>query len=295
MKFGKLTSEYLHHLDLSLPPDHPNTNGVLKRGSHKLQVYVGCAKWGRPEWVNLIYPSGTKSTNFLDEYVKNFNAIEMNTTFYKIKKSDVESWVDKAPKGFKFSPKFNRSITHIKRINEDSQRYTDYFLDCCHAFGDNLGASFLQLPENFAGKYLERLTEYISKLPEDFPLFVELRHESWFNDQSIFDETFAMLAEYGKGAVITDVAGRRDVLHQRLTVPGAFIRFNGYGLIESDYKRMDDWVERIKDWSEKGLEEVYFYVHQENEAHTPITADYFIKKVNAFCGVDVKRPNFMNK
>jgi len=293
MKFGKPTAEELPDLNFSLPKDHTDNKKILKSDSSKLSVYTGCAKWGRKEWVGLIYPKGTSSKNFLSEYVKHFNAIELNTTFYTVKKSSVESWKEQAPEGFKFSPKVGRSISHIKRLKDDAKRYTDYFLDCAFAFGDNLGASFLQMPENFAGKYLDRLTNYIEILPKDFQLFVELRHESWFSDKSIFDELSHVLIENNKGLVITDVALRRDVLHQRLTIPQAFIRFNGYGLVDSDYKRMDDWADRIKTWSDNGLEEVYFYAHQENESHTPPTCDYFIKRVNEKCGLSLKRPQFI--
>jgi len=295
MKFGKLPLENLDKIDLSLPEDHPQTKVTLKQASPVIapRVYVGCAKWGRKEWVDFLYPKGTSDKQFLDEYVKHFNAIEMNTTFYSIKKENVKKWAAKAPDGFKFSPKFNRSITHIKRLNEDSQRYTDYFIDCTLAFEDKLGYSFLQLPENYTGKYLDRLDEYLSKLPADFPLCVEFRHAGWFSDSKLFDETFEVLASHHVGAVITDVAGRRDVLHQRLTIPAAFIRFNGYGLHDSDYKRLDEWADRINIWINLGLHEVYFYVHQENEKHTPIIADYFIEQINKRQPLNLPRLQFI--
>lgn len=294
MKFGKVAQSELESLDLSLPPDHPETSTILNKSEKvKTKVYVGCAKWGRKEWVDLIYPPGTKDKDFLDEYVKNFNAIEMNTTFYSIKKNSVEDWVSRAPVGFKFSPKVNRSITHIKRLNEDAKRYTDYFINTSLLFGQHLGSVFLQLPENFTGKYLDRVADYLEVIPEDYPLFIEMRHESWFSDETASDELFNLLKEKGIGSVITDVAGRRDVLHQRLTTNKAFIRFNGYGLGPTDFKRLDDWASRIKQWMEQGLEEVYFYAHQENEAHTPKTADYFIERINSLTDLKLQRPNFL--
>jgi len=297
MKFGKLSPKELESVDLKLPEDHHQTTEVLaQKGSKgKSKVYVGCAKWGRKEWVNLIYPKGTKDKNFLDEYVKNFNGIEMNTTFYSIKKTNVESWAARAPEGFKFCPKVSRNISHIKRINEDSKRYTDYFLDAALGFGDKLGPSFLQLPESFSGKYLERLRDYLKDLPDDYQLFVELRHTDWFTDQQVFDETFAMLEEVGVGAVITDVAGRRDVLHQRLSIPSAFVRFNGYNLIQSDYDRLDEWVQRAKSWIDQGIDELHFYAHQEDETNTPKTCDYFIEQLNEVCDFDLQRPSFLEQ
>ncbi|MEX2335725.1 MAG: DUF72 domain-containing protein [Fulvivirga sp.] len=296
MKFGKpLSNEELESIDLGLPADHPDTTKMLGGKRNNPRIIIGCAKWGRKEWIGLIYPEKTKEKDFLDHYVQNFNGIEMNTTFYNIKKENVESWASRAPEGFKFSPKFSRNISHLKRLNEDAQGFTDYFLEAASGFGDKLGPSFLQMPDNFSGKYVERLASYLKSIPEDFPVFVELRHTDWFTDNAIYDETFSMLQEYGKGAVITDVATRRDVLHQRLSIPKAFIRFNGYDFHPSDYKRLDDWVERAKTWIDNGLEELYFYAHQEDETYSPATCDYFIENLNKACGLNMERPNLSAK
>ena len=86
----------------------------------------------------------------------------------------------------------------------------------------------------------------------------------------------------GLGFAITDVALRRDVLHMCLTNQTAFIRFNGYGLHQSDYKRLDEWIARLKLWREAGIEKVYFFMHQANEEHTPVLVNYFSKKTK--CG-----------
>lgn len=292
MKYGKVFPNELDGIDLSLPPDHIDTSRTLSGKRTDLKVHVGCAKWGIKEWVGQIYPTGTKDKAFLDHYVKNFNGIEMNTTFYSIRKENVENWAGRAPEGFKFSPKFSRSISHLKRL-KGAEYFTEEFLNAAMAFGENLGPSFLQLPDNFGGHHLESFRQYIERIPEDFPMFVELRHTDWFTDPVVFDETFSMMAEQKRGVVITDVAGRRDVLHMRLTVPRVFIRFNGYNLHPTDYKRLDEWIERVKSWIENGLEELYFFAHQQDETNTPVTCDYFIKKINEACGLNIKRPEFI--
>ena len=55
-----------------------------------------------------------------------------------------------------------------------------------------------------------------------------------------------ILERLKKGTVITDTAGRRDCLHMKLTSADIFIRFVGNSLHESDYQRIDDWVEASK-------------------------------------------------
>jgi uncharacterized protein YecE (DUF72 family) len=103
-----------------------------------------------------------------------------------------------------------------------------------------------------------------------------------------------MMTENNKCVVITDTAGRRDCIHQRLTNNLAFIRFNGYDLHQSDYTRIDQWVDRIASWVQQGLEHVYFFAHQDNEAYTPATCDYFIKAINKRLGLNIKAPAFID-
>ncbi len=294
MKFGKLDGSALDDLQLNLPEDHPDTKKTLAmaKSDRDLKVYAGCAKWGRKEWVGLIYPEKTKDKQFLENYVNHFNSIELNSTFYGTRKVIVENWAAMAPPGFKFCPKFFRSISHYKRL-KGAEEVTEAFLYIMDSFGDNLGTSFLQLPDNFTPKKFTDLEAYIVSLPRDIPIAVELRHGDWFTDPSVSNDLFTMLQENNKSLVITDTAGRRDCVHQRLTVDEAFIRFNGYNLHPSDYTRIDSWVERIKDWIDQGLKTVYFFAHQEDEIHTPVTCDYFIKGINQACSLNIPRPNFI--
>ena len=293
MRFGKLEVEELDHVDLKLPKDHPDTGQFLKTLKKKdPKIYAGCAKWGRKEWVGSLYPEGTKDKEFLDHYVQHFNAIELNSTFYGTRKVVAESWAKRAVEGFKFCPKFFQSISHYKRL-KGAEEVTEAFLYIMNSFGENLGTSFLQLPDNFTPKKFEDLERFMKLLPKDLSIAVELRHTGWFTDQVVADELFNMMTENNKSMVITDTAGRRDCIHQRLTSNVAFIRFNGYDLHQSDYERMDEWVVKIGEWVEQGLETVYFFAHQDDESHTPATCDYFIKAINKRLGLNIKSPQFI--
>lgn len=283
----------MENLHLSLPKDHPDTSRFLaKQTKSTPKIYAGCAKWGRKEWVGTLYPDGTKDKDFLDNYVNHFNAIELNSTFYGTRKVVAEGWAKKAVEGFKFCPKFFRTISHYKRL-KDAEEVTEAFLYIMNSFGPNLGPSFLQLPDNFTPKKIKELEEFLNWLPNDVQVAVELRHTDWFTDETVADELFHMMTEANKSMVITDTAGRRDCVHQRLTGNFAFIRFNGYDLHPSDYSRLDQWVERVALWVEQGLEQVYFFAHQDNETYTPATCDYFIKGINKRLGLNVKAPQFI--
>ena len=80
----------------------------------------------------------------------------------------------------------------------------------------------------------------------------------------------------------------------RLTTPEAFIRFVGNSLHESDYKRIDNWVKRIKQWDESGLKECYFFMHMHDERYSPELSKYLIEALNKKCGTNIKVPKFYN-
>jgi hypothetical protein len=87
MDFGRVPENELNKIDFGLPPEPPMNKTVLKGEKVKHpEVYIGCAKWGRKEWIGKIYPKGTKEANLLDEYVKHYNSIELNATHYKLYK-----------------------------------------------------------------------------------------------------------------------------------------------------------------------------------------------------------------
>ena len=294
MKFGHVETNELDKLDLSLPKDPVDNSKVLggKKTKHP-KVYIGCGKWGRDEWVGMIYPKGTKSGDYLKNYINHFNSIELNGTFYQTRKGNIESWASLPDGDFKFCPKFSRRISHIKRLKTDDDSKS-WYIDSISAFGETLGLPFLQMPDNFAPKYLDRLKEFVETPPNNLPYALELRHEEWFSDKEVQEELFPFLQKNNITLVITDTAGRRDCIHQRLTTKQIFVRFNGYDLHPSDYQRLDDWVERLSDWFDQGLEEAYFFMHQKDERNTIMCADYMVKKMNEKLGLSLRAPQFVD-
>jgi uncharacterized protein YecE (DUF72 family) len=297
MEFGRVDPSILKDIDFTLPPDTALTTSVLNaaKGTGKLEAHVGCAKWGRKEWVGQIYPPKTKDANFLDEYVKHFDSIELNATFYQTYGPDtIAKWAEKAKTNpdFKFCPKFSQSISHIRRL-KNAEEITTQFYNGIMAFGDKLGPLFLQLSDNFTPKSYPELKAYLEHLPHDVPVFVEVRHKEWFNTTGQENDIFKLLHDLNMGAVITDASGRRDCVHMNLPTPHAFIRFVGNGLDPTDYKRIDDWVTRIKQWADEGLQSLWFFMHQHEEEFSPKLADYTVVELNKALGLDIMRPKFL--
>ena len=294
MEFGKIEPESLASIDFALPSDHPETLRILSSAPKaKPSVYVGCAKWGRKDWIGKIYPPGTKEADFLPLYARSFNSIELNATFYKIPSfRQAQEWSSKAGAGFLFSPKISNSISHIHRLKNTTERM-DRFLSGIAGFGPTLGPVFLMLHPGMGPKSLDTIEAFLQSIPKEIKIFVELRHEGWYESAEISETVFQMLERNGAGAVITDVAGRRDCLHARLTTPDAFIRFVGNDLHATDYSRVDAWIQRIKTWMDAGLSRVYFYLHENTELYSPVIAKYAIEQFNKHCGTQLQVPVFV--
>src|SRR5690349_4521555 len=97
MDFGRVPDDELNNINFSLPPE-PEWNKQILKGEPKSspKIYIGCAKWGRKEWVGKIYPKGTKDAQFLEQYVKHYNSIELNATHYKLYNPDaIRKWAEK--------------------------------------------------------------------------------------------------------------------------------------------------------------------------------------------------------
>lgn len=284
MKFGSVDNP--EEIYFSLPDDHHDTEKVLAKGKGLQSVFVGCAKWNRQD-LKKFYPRGTKDE--LEYYSTQFNSIELNATFYNhFRIEQIEKWVEKTPDDFKFFPKVHQMVSHIKRLNnveEPIERYTTNI----RAFGDKLGMCFLQLHDNFKPKNMDRLITAVEYWPKDIPLAIELRNTEWFNDAEVANEVYALFEKHNISNIVTDTAGRRDLLHMRLTSPDVFVRYVGANH-ESDYSRLDVWMDRIKKWFDQGMENLYFFVHQNLEKESPVLSAYLIQKMNKELGLDLTIP-----
>jgi len=298
MEFGKLPD--VEAIDFSLPADNPANQLLWQRLSAEQphtsraagQLYVGCTQWGRADWVGKLYPKGTKQKDFLAYYVKQLNCIELNTLFYSLQPRPViERWAALAAEDFRFCPKLSESISHKLQL-KNAEQETQAFIDLLSAFGQKLGTSFLQLPESFGPDRQDTLTDYLQQLPSDFQVCLELRHGGWFGG-AVSEKFWSVLTEKGIGTVITDTAGRRDVLHMRLTAPVVFIRFISNSLHSSNLTRIEDWAHRLKEWLDKGMREIYFIVHNHDEYYAPDIALHAVERFNAVCGTNLKPPRLI--
>ena len=292
MKFGSVADASL--IDFTLPDDHSENTRVLQKTKTNTPVTfnIGCAKWNKTDLKNF-YPRGTK--NELEYYANEFNSIELNATFYRLFEAEqFTKWKDTTPDHFKFFPKITQSISQYKRL-KDTEEIVDSYVNAIRHLDHKLGGVFLQMMANFAPKDFDRVSDFINYWPKDIPLSVELRHTNWYNDSEVATKLYHLFESNNISNVITDTAGRRDLLHMRLTNSKVFIRYVGANH-ESDYTRLDEWIVRIKQWVEQGAKEINFFIHQNVELESPLLSTYFVKQLNKELGHNLHVPkNLLDK
>ncbi|MGC1515063.1 MAG: DUF72 domain-containing protein [Maribacter sp.] len=287
MQFGKVAQP--EQIDFSLPKDHKDTAALLHNlhDESPFTVHVGCAKWNKKDLKNF-YPKGTKDE--LAYYSSQFNSIELNATFYRIFPAETyQKWKEKTAEEFTFFPKIVQNVSHLRRLNEQAYPVLDSYLEVTSTLEHKLGTIFLQMHNNFSPKDWDRVVQFVERWPKEFKLAIEFRHTDWFNEEKVAQELYHLLEENQIANILVDTAGRRDIMHMRMTNDEAFIRYVGANHV-SDYARLDEWVERLLHWKEKGLRKVNFFIHQNMELESPLLAAHFIKKLNKDLGCGLVVP-----
>lgn len=291
MKFGKASD--LNDIDFSLPAEPAANEARLDRfrlvqGEGRAQVYIGATGWSMKEWVGTWYPAKTKTADYLRHYGRLFNTIELNTTHYRIPTLEmVQKWYDSVPEDFRFCPKVPQTISHTNDFSLGGGQLPA-FVASLEGMKEKLGCAFLQLPPYFDAGRLPALERFLDRWPRIFPLAVEVRHESWFADSATTGKLMDALALREVAAVITDVAGRRDVLHGYVTAPRTMIRFVGNGLVPTDFSRMEAWADKLKAWN---LPETYFFPHQPDNILSPDASAWFARHLETAGFADTRGPS----
>lgn len=286
MKFGQVPNP--EEIDFTIPADHQANKSVFAtEKSKEMEIYVGCAKWNKTD-LKGFYPKGVKDE--LTYYSSQFNCIELNATFYRLfPPTTYEKWHATVPEGFKFFPKLEQSISHFKRL-----KYVEAVVDAnvtnMSNLQEKLGMPFLQMHNNFAPKDFDRVKAFVENWKQyKMPLAMEFRHTDWYNDEAVSTELYDLLESNNITNVLVDTAGRRDLMHMRMTTPTPFIRWVGANH-ESDRDRLDQWVERIAKWKKAGMRKLNFFVHQNVEKESPLLSAYFIEKLNKKIGTNLQIP-----
>jgi uncharacterized protein YecE (DUF72 family) len=242
------------------------------------KVHIGTMGWSYDFWRNSFYPANTIPENFLSEYAKHFDTVELDNTFYRIpSKSTVEKWRDQTPAGFLFSAKFPKRITHDKML-KDCEDIVKIFLERITGLQDKLGPLLLQFPYAFNLEHVELLRDVLSRLPKSYRYVVEVRNKKLLQEEfySILREKRTALALVEQPFMPTTEVMTSDFTYIRLE--GDRRKVTGtLGKVELDKRdSLRGWAERIKKYLDLSME-VFVYFSKYYSGYPPADAVQLIR------------------
>jgi uncharacterized protein YecE (DUF72 family) len=242
------------------------------------KVHIGTMGWSYKFWIDNFYPRGLKAEEYLAEYAKHFNTVEVDSTFYRIPyESTVEKWKDQTPPDFSFSAKFPRIITHGKMLINCEDEVTR-FLEKISKLESKLGPLLLQFPSAFKSKQIQLLSDFLPKLPKGYRFAVEVRNKELLNDKF-----YSILREQGVALVLLDRPLMPEM--ETMTADFTYIRWEGdrkkvkgtLGKVEVD--RTADikmWAERIERFLDVQIK-VFGYFSKYYSGHAPSDAKQILE------------------
>jgi len=149
----------------------------------KESLYIGCSGFYNNDWKGSLYPKEAQSKDFLTLYSREFNSVEINSTFYrKPTAKTLLRWHEETPDDFKFFIKIPKAISHEKRLENCKEEITEF---CGHIHShlkEKLAGFLYQLPPSFKNTE-ENLERVLSNMDFNFLNVVEFRHESWWRSE----------------------------------------------------------------------------------------------------------------
>ncbi|MET0597529.1 MAG: DUF72 domain-containing protein [Mesorhizobium sp.] len=96
--------------------------------SFKKTVYVGCSGWFYWKWRGLFYPTDLPTGAWFDHYTEQFDAVEINASFYSWPTvANVKAWRRQpGQRSFVYTVKVCELITHIKRFKGTKALVEDF-------------------------------------------------------------------------------------------------------------------------------------------------------------------------
>ena len=217
--------------------------------------YCGTCGFSYNDWVGPYYPEGLPRKDWLGYYAREFNSLELNSTYYVLPGlATMESLARKTGDGFLFSVKANQEITHVRQSGEEA----------CRAFirilqplveAHKLGCVLAQFPYSFGFNpantdYLRRLGDWLN----GYPLVIEFRNSAWLNS-----DTRGWMVAQGIGFCCVDEPQLPRLMPPVADVTGqtGYIRFHG--------RNAAKWWEHEQAWERYD----YSYSAQELEQWLP--------------------------
>lgn len=189
------------------------------------ELYLGTGGYSNEDWVGLLYPEGSKKSDWLEIYAQHFNAVELNSSFYAIPGIKAFNGMLKKSGGrVRFAVKLHQSMTHSR--DADKTMYQRLFESVAPLREAGMLGPFLaQFPYSFHRTPENRhyLLELVKKF-EGERLAIEFRHAGW--DQNEVRES---LKDFGLIWVSVDYPPLHGMPASKLQLTSgtAYLRLHG--------------------------------------------------------------------
>jgi uncharacterized protein YecE (DUF72 family) len=262
-------------------------SAAARRGA----LWIGTSGWVYGDWQGRFYPPKLTPRRHLEFYSRVFPTVEINSTFYHLPlPSTMSGWEERTPKGFLFSVKLSRYITHRKKLSgvRESVRL---FLSRARLLGSKLGPVLVQLPPQLHAnparldRFLAGTRQVAGRIGlSTIRMAVEFRHPSWFEAP-----TLDVLTRHSAALVLAHSSRYLYPADEPLTTDWTYLRFHGpAGMFASPYgrKRLEPWGRKIRRWRRQGRD-VFAYFNNDFHAHAVRDASLLMGLVT---GREPRRP-----
>lgn len=206
------------------------------------------------------FPQEFRSGSRLQYYGFLFNTLEINSSFYKVPQAATfAKWASEVPKGFKFTAKLWRGVTHAKKLAY-AEEDIGSFMKSANRLEEMAGCLLIQFPASIDSSYrknIEHILCHINQLNENcqWRLVIEFRDASWYQQ-----DTYDLLNKYNAAVVIHDMP--KSATPANCPVKDvAYFRFHGpAGDYKGSYSNefIEGCAQRIISLNSDGVE-VYAY------------------------------------
>jgi uncharacterized protein YecE (DUF72 family) len=282
-------------------------------------MWIGVSGWAYDSWKNVFYPPGLAARRRLEYASRRFNSLEINASFYGLLTPETyRRWYRETPRGFRFSLKGSRFITHNKKLEDVEAPLANYFASGLLLLREKLGPIVWQLGPRLRFEP-ERLERFFRLLPQDTrsaarlarahdhrldgrswtridrprPLrhALEARHESYRAA-----ELATLARHYGVALVVSDSGDWPRI--EEVSSDFVYVRLHGrprtyasrYGPVA-----LRTWADRIRQWQagrqpadarrisehrpRRAHRDVYVYFDNDQRGHAPRDALGLMRQV----------------
>ncbi|EEQ80406.1 DUF72 domain-containing protein [Staphylococcus warneri] len=225
-------------------------------------INIGLTGWGDHD---TLYEDLARKSDKLKTYASHFPIVELDASYYAIQpERNIKKWISETPERFQFVVKIHQALTlhaDFRDFSETRQELFDAFKEMLAPLQEShkLAMVLVQFPPWFdCSSQNIKYILYVKQQLQDYPMCVEFRHQSWFNDQ-FKEETLSFLTEHQIIHAVVDEPQVKDAsipLVNRITSDIAFVRYHG--------RNVHGWTK--KDMTDQEWRDVrYLYNYNETE------------------------------